>query len=73
VTVTSSNIARGLTALLDAPCRARLESGEVKLVSISRVTSDAIRSLGLPVAGEARAATSAGVVDAIVSLVRNSA
>src|SRR4029077_20286109 len=40
VTVTSSNIARALVAALDLPCRARLESGVVKLASISRVTSD---------------------------------
>ena len=70
VTVTSSNIARALVAALDLPCRVRLESGAVKLASISRVTSDAIRSLGLPVAGEATEATTAGVVAAVVEIAR---
>jgi len=68
VTVTSANIARALAAALDAPSRARLQAGAVKLVSISPVTSDAIRSLGLPVAAEARAATTAGVVEAMIAL-----
>jgi uroporphyrinogen III methyltransferase / synthase len=68
VTVTSSNIARALVAALDLPCRARLESGAVKLASISRVTSDAIRALGLPVAGEATEATTAGVVASVVEI-----
>jgi uroporphyrinogen III methyltransferase/synthase len=68
VTVTSSNGARALMAALDAPCRARVSSGEVKLVSISRVTSDAVRSLGYPVAGEAREATAAGVVAAVLDI-----
>jgi len=68
VTITSSNIARALAALLDAPTRGRLQSGDVKLISISRVTSDAIRALGLPVAAEAREATAEGVVEAIITL-----
>jgi uroporphyrinogen III methyltransferase / synthase len=70
VTVTSANIARALAAALDAPCRARLHSGEVKLVSISGITSEAIRCLNLPVEAEAREATSAGIVDAIITLAR---
>jgi len=72
VTVTSANIARALAAALDAPCRARLQSGEVKLVSISPLTTDAIRALGLPVAAEGREATSAGVVEAITALAHRS-
>ena len=39
VTLTSANVARGLVRLLDEPCRRRLESGEVKIVTISPVTS----------------------------------
>jgi uroporphyrinogen III methyltransferase/synthase len=68
VTLTSSNIARGLIQRLDAPCRARIERGDAKLVSISPVTSAAVRELGLPVAAEATEYTMAGVVDALLSL-----
>jgi uroporphyrinogen III methyltransferase/synthase len=70
VTVTSSNIARALVAALDAPSRTRIEAGQVKLVSISPVTSAAVRELGLPVAAEAKEYTTAGVVDALVQLAR---
>ena len=68
VTVTSSNIVRALARVLDGPCRARIESGAVQLVSISPVTSAAIRELGWPVAAEAAEYTVAGVVDALVGL-----
>jgi uroporphyrinogen III methyltransferase/synthase len=68
VTVTSSNIARALVGALDAVCRGRLESGEARLVSISPVTSAAVRELGLPVAAEATAYTAPGLVDALVRL-----
>jgi uroporphyrinogen III methyltransferase/synthase len=70
VTVTSSNIARALVRSLDEHCRARILAGEVKLVSISPVTSAAIRELGLPVAGEAMEYTAEGVAEAIVGLSR---
>jgi uroporphyrinogen III methyltransferase/synthase len=70
VTLTSSNIARSLARILDGPCRARLESGEVKIVSISPVTSAAIRELGWPVAAEATAYTVAGLVAALVEFER---
>ncbi|MBI1833072.1 MAG: uroporphyrinogen-III C-methyltransferase, partial [Planctomycetes bacterium] len=66
VTLTSSNIARALLERLDATCRRRIEAGEIKLISISPVTSDAVRALGLPVAGEATEATTDGVIDAMV-------
>jgi uroporphyrinogen III methyltransferase/synthase len=68
VTLTSSNIARALARVLDAPCRARLEQGAVQAVSISPVTSAAIRELGWPVAAEAAEYTVAGVVDALIQL-----
>jgi uroporphyrinogen III methyltransferase/synthase len=68
ITLTSSNIARALVRALDAPCRARIASGEVQLVSISPVTSAEIRQLGLPVAAEAKEATMTGIVEALVQL-----
>ncbi len=68
VTLTSSNIARALIGQLDAPTRARLESGETALVSISPVTSADVRRLGLPIAAQAREATAAGIVEALIEL-----
>ena len=73
VTVTSSNIARALARILDAPARSRIESGEVQLVSISPVTSAAVRELGWPVAAEAAVYTMEGVVEALVQLAARSA
>jgi uroporphyrinogen III methyltransferase/synthase len=68
VTVTSSNIARVLARTLDAACRARIDTGEVQLVSISPVTSATIREFGLPVAAEASEYTTAGVIEALIKL-----
>jgi uroporphyrinogen III methyltransferase/synthase len=68
VTLTSSNIARALIRSLDEPCRARLESGAVKLVSISPVTSAEVRQMGLLVAAEAAEATIQGILEALVRL-----
>jgi uroporphyrinogen III methyltransferase/synthase len=68
VTLTSSNIARSLARCLDETCRARLEAGDVKLISISPVTSAEARQLGLPIAAEAGEATTQGVLDALVRL-----
>ncbi|MBI3407293.1 MAG: uroporphyrinogen-III C-methyltransferase [Planctomycetes bacterium] len=73
VTLTSSNIARAFLRGLDATCRARLESGETRLVSISPVTSADIRAVGFPVAAEARQAISEGLVEALIELVSNEA
>jgi uroporphyrinogen III methyltransferase/synthase len=67
VTLTSSNIARALLGGVDAVCRARVEAGDVKLVTISPVTSAAVRELGLSVAAEAAVYTMAGLVDALVA------
>jgi uroporphyrinogen III methyltransferase/synthase len=72
VTLTSSNIARALLGSLDGPCRARLIAGEVKLVTISPLTSAAVMELGLPVAAVAREYTSAGVVQALIELAGSS-
>jgi len=68
VTLTSSNIARAFVRALDAPCRARIETGKVQLVSISPVTSAAVRELGLPVAADAAEYTAAGVAEALIAL-----
>jgi uroporphyrinogen III methyltransferase/synthase len=68
VTVTSSNSARALVGALDEVCRGRLESGAARLVSISPVTSAAVRELGLPVAAEATVYTGPGLVEALVRL-----
>jgi uroporphyrinogen III methyltransferase/synthase len=68
VTLTSSNIARAFLERLDATCKRRLEQGELKLVSISAVTSAEVHRLGFTVAGEAIEATTEGVIDAIIKL-----
>jgi uroporphyrinogen III methyltransferase/synthase len=66
VTLTSSNIARALVRGLDAAAIEAIRSARVGLVTISPVTSDAVRGLGLPVVAEAREYTAAGVVAALV-------
>jgi uroporphyrinogen III methyltransferase/synthase len=68
VTLTSSNIARSLARLVDEEARRQLRSGALRVVTISRVTSEAVRALGWPVAAEAREATEDGVVEALVAL-----
>ena len=67
VTLTSSNIARALLTRLDATCRRRIETGEIKLVTISGVTSDEVRKLGFTVAAEALQATAEGVIEAMIA------
>lgn len=73
VTLTSANIARSLLNRLDATCRARITAGEVRLISISPVTSAEVRQLGLPIAAEAREATAEGLVEAMIGLARREA
>jgi uroporphyrinogen III methyltransferase/synthase len=68
VTLTSSNIARAFAAALDGPTRDRILTDRLRLVTISPVTSAAVRELGLPVAAEAIEATTPGVVAALVAL-----
>jgi uroporphyrinogen III methyltransferase/synthase len=68
ITLTSSNIARSLVRALDEEALQRIRSGAVQLVSISPVTSAAIREKGLPVAAEARESTTEGVVQALLAL-----
>jgi uroporphyrinogen III methyltransferase/synthase len=69
VTLTSANVTRSLLGRLDPTCRARIEAGEVRLATISGVTSAEVHRLGLPVAAEAREATAEGLVAALVELV----
>jgi uroporphyrinogen III methyltransferase/synthase len=73
VTLTSANIARSLIGALDEPCRERIRSGAVALVTISPVTTAAVVELGLPVAGEATEHTTAGVLRVLIDLARRAA
>jgi len=66
ILMTSSNIARCFIRALDAECKARIVSGQVRLVSISPVTSTAVREMGLPVAVEAATYTTEGMVEALI-------
>jgi uroporphyrinogen III methyltransferase/synthase len=66
VTLTSANIARAVLKSLDETARLRVRSGGVKLVSISPVTSEAIRELDFDVAIEATIYTVEGMIDAMI-------
>ncbi len=66
IALTSSNIARSLVRLLDAEALEQLRNGTVRLVSISPVTSAAVRELGLPVAAEATEYTTDGLIEALI-------
>jgi uroporphyrinogen III methyltransferase/synthase len=68
ITLTSSKIAESLVRMLDPAARQRVRSGEVRLVTISPVTSAAVRKLGLPVAAEAGEYTAEKVVEALAAL-----
>ena len=46
--------------------RKRIHAGVIQLVTISPVTSAAVREQGLPVAAEAITYTSEGLIDALV-------
>jgi len=71
ITVTSSNIARGLARLLPPETRSFIASGQLQLVSISPITSAAMREVGLPVAAEAATCTMEAVLEAVLGLVSN--
>ena len=45
-----------------------IEQGEIKLVTISPVTSQALKKLGIRVAAEAKQATTKGVIEALIEL-----
>jgi uroporphyrinogen III methyltransferase/synthase len=68
VTLTSANIARAFLRSLDEIARLRVESGALKLVTISPVTSAAVRELGFEPAAEATKYTVDGVIAALVKL-----
>ena len=67
VTLTSGNIARQFLALLPKDCTSRVGTG-IHLISISPVTTQAVREQGYQVAGEAKVYTPAGVVAALVEM-----
>jgi uroporphyrinogen III methyltransferase/synthase len=71
ISLTSSNIARALLRSLDEPERERIRSGELRLVTISPVTSAAVSELDYPIAAEAREYTIDGLVSALIALVKN--
>lgn len=68
VTLTSSNVAKSLLGRLDTTCKRRIETGEIKLVSISPVTSETVEQMGFPVAAEAAQATAEGVIEALIGI-----
>lgn len=70
IPLTSSNIARSLLGGLDEACRAQLKNGKTRIVSISPVTTAAIRNLGFDVASEARTYTTDGLIEAMIELAR---
>ncbi len=69
VTLSSSNVARGLLGTFDDHLKGRVLRGEVKLVCISPETGKTVRALGYPVAAEATVYTAAGLVAAVQWLV----
>ncbi|GIW80991.1 MAG: uroporphyrinogen III methyltransferase [Gemmatales bacterium] len=69
VFVTSSNIARGFFGALDEAGKQAVQTGRVKIVSISPVTSATVQELGFPVAAEAKEFTTEGMIAALLDLV----
>jgi uroporphyrinogen III methyltransferase/synthase len=67
IALTSANIARALARLLNADALRWIHSGRTKLVTISPVTSAAVRELGWPIAGEATEYTMRGVTAALIA------
>jgi uroporphyrinogen III methyltransferase/synthase len=72
VTLTSANVARSVIRTLDEIGRARAHAGDLRLVTISPVTSAAVVELGYPVAAEAREYTTDGLLTALVELANRS-
>jgi uroporphyrinogen III methyltransferase/synthase len=70
VTLTSSSIARAFIEALDDSARLPIKSGRTGIVTISPVTSEAVRKLGLDIAGEASVYTMEGLAAALVALAR---
>ncbi len=67
-TLTSANIARSLLRSIDETCRMRIHDGTIKLVSLSPVTSAAVREMGFEVAAEATEFTIDGLIAALIQL-----
>jgi uroporphyrinogen III methyltransferase/synthase len=70
ITLTSPAIAERLHGLTSVEGRGRIARGEIKLASLSPVTSAAVRRVGWEPAAEAREYTWAGLVEAILELER---
>ena len=68
ILLTSSNIARALVKALTPEQTETIRSGRVRLVTISGVTSAAVRELGLPVAGEASPYTTEAMLTVLEEL-----
>jgi uroporphyrinogen III methyltransferase/synthase len=68
VTLTSANVARALVRSLDPVARNRVFAGHMRLVTISPVTSAAVKELGFAVAAEARDFTADGLIAALVEM-----
>ena len=68
VALTSSNIAQAILGALRPEQIDTIRSGTVQLVTISGVTSRAVREFGLPVAGEACPYTTEGILDKLIEL-----
>jgi len=66
ITLSSSNIARGLLKQFDETLKGRVVRGELKLVAISPETAKAIGEFGLPVHAVAEVFTSDGLIEAVV-------
>jgi uroporphyrinogen III methyltransferase/synthase len=68
VTLTSTNIAKAFLKNIDETCRMRIRDGAIKLVTISPVTSAAVRELGFEVSAEAQAYNTEGLIGALIRL-----
>lgn len=69
VTLTSANVARAVLRSLDEIGRARVFAGDLRIVTISPVTTAAVTELGYPVAAEATVYTTDGLLEALLKVV----
>lgn len=67
ITLTSSNIARGLIRLLDDQAKSHLGQ-EMQIISISPVTTAAVREMGFEVGAQAKKFTAEGIVEVMLAL-----
>ncbi len=68
ILLTSSNIARAILNKLTPDQIATIRSGQTQLVTISGVTSAAVREFDVPIAGEAHPYTIEAMLDVVTSL-----